>query len=87
LTPFSPKSFFTNFSASALRSARQYVSKDELTLSSMLDLVGRECEGGEQLHHYLHDYPSHSGCRRDLGVDIETIQKAFYRLEQFNGRF
>jgi hypothetical protein len=62
-------------------------SKDELTWSSMLNLVCREREGGEQLYHYLHDYLCYSGRRRDVGVNVETIQKAFYRLEQFNGRF
>jgi hypothetical protein len=42
----------------------------------------REREGGEWLHHYLHDYLGQGRCRRDLGVNVETFQKVFYRLEQ-----
>ena len=66
---------------------RQCINKDELTWSSLPNLVCHDREGGEQLHHYLHNYLRHSGCRRDLGVNVETIQKAFYRLKQFNDRF
>jgi len=51
---------------------------------ALFDLFGHEGEGGEQLHQYLHDYLSHSFRRRDLGVNFEALQEAFYGLEQFD---
>jgi len=50
------------------------------------DLFGRECEGGEQLHQYLHNNLSHSFHRRDIGVDVEALQDVFYGFEQLDNR-
>jgi hypothetical protein len=48
------------------------------------DMFCHEREGGEYLHQYLHDYLSHGRCRRDLSVNVETLRKVFYRLEQIH---
>ena len=60
------------------------ISEDGLTWSPLPNLFCHECEGGEKLHHYLHDYLSHSRCRRDFGVNVEAFQEVLYGLEQFD---
>jgi hypothetical protein len=49
-------------------------------------LFGQQRKGREQLHKYLDNYLGHSGRRRDLGIDIEALQKMFDQLEQVNQR-
>jgi hypothetical protein len=49
-------------------------------------LFGHQGEGGEQFHEDLDDHLGHSGCRGDLGIDIESIEKVVNQLEQVNQR-
>ena len=52
--------------------------------SSLFNLFGRKREGGEQLHQYFDRHLSHGDCMRNLGIDLEAIQKMFDRLELIN---
>ena len=49
-----------------------------VTLSSVLDLFDRQREGGERLHKYL---DNHNDRRRELDVDVKTIQEVLNRLK------
>jgi hypothetical protein len=50
----------------------------------LLNLLSGQRKGGKQLREYLDNHLSHSDCRRDLGIDVEVIQKAFEGLEQID---
>ena len=81
LSRFSTKELLNQLFYVASSQSIQYLTKDGLTWLSFLNLFGRQRKGGEQLHKYLDNEFSHSVCRRDLGIDVETIQKVFNRLE------
>jgi hypothetical protein len=57
------------------------ISGEALTWLSLLDEFGRKPEDGKQLHEGLHEGLRHSGCVRDLGTNVEMLQKGFNRLE------
>ena len=48
----------------------------------MLCLFGHQRECGEQLHEYLDNHLIHGFRRRDLGVDIESIEEVSNGLEK-----
>jgi hypothetical protein len=60
------------------------LTNDRLTESSPFYLFGRQREYGEQLHKYLDNHAVHSVRRRDLGIDLEAIEKVSNRLEQIS---
>ena len=62
----------------------QYVTENELTWLSLFNLFCRQRKGREQLYEYLDHHLIHSNRRRDLGIDIESLQKVFDRLKQIN---
>jgi hypothetical protein len=67
-----------------LHSFRQNLSEEELTLLTLLDEFGRQRKDEEELQKRLHDSLRHSGCRKDLGIDVEVFQKGLDRLEEIN---
>ena len=68
---FSPRSFFTNLPV--FRSVKCHTSQDELTKSTLLNLFGRNSEGGEQFHHYLHQNVFQGLRERDLAESAEDM--------------
>ena len=61
-------------------------ARDGLTGEFLLDLLGDQSDGGEQFHHDFDEYLSHGSCWGDFGIDVETIEEVFYRLEQVDER-
>jgi hypothetical protein len=55
----------------------QYLTKDGLTWFSLLDFLGHQRKCGEKLHEYLDNYLGHGDSGRDLGIDVEAVQKLF----------
>ena len=53
-----------------------------LTKFSLLCLIGRQRECGEQVHENLDNYLIHCFCWRDVGIDLEAAEEATNRLEQ-----
>ena len=53
-------------------------------LVTLFNLFAHKCEDAEQLHQCLDKHLGHGDCRRDLGIDIEVIEKMFDRHEQIN---
>jgi len=61
LTSFSPRIFFTNFTAP--RSVERRMGRDALTWSPLFDLLGNEGDRRKYFYHYVYDDFSH-GRRR-----------------------
>src|ERR1700733_6663574 len=78
---FSPTSFPTSLS-SFISQVMNSLTDDELTNFSLLYLLGRQRECGEQLHEYLDNHLIHGFCGMDLGIDLEAIEEVPNRLEQ-----
>jgi hypothetical protein len=72
---FSPRSFLIIFSALIESGNIICRMEDGLTWLSLFNLFCHQRKSGEQLHEYLGNYLSHSVCRRNLGIDVEAIQK------------
>jgi hypothetical protein len=75
------KELLKNFFYVSLSQVILYIAEDGLTWFSLFNLFGRQRERGEQLDEYLDKYLIHSVCRRDLGIDVEALQKVIDRLE------
>jgi hypothetical protein len=71
------KEFLEDLHCIQISSSRviQFLSEYELTWFSPGNLFGRQRKGREQFHEYLDHHLSNSDCRRDLRIDIETLQK------------
>ena len=70
---FSPRTFLTNFSV--LHSAKRYANQDVLTKSSLLDLLGYECEGRKKLYDYLHENVCQGWRRRDPNINAKPAEE------------
>jgi hypothetical protein len=79
---FSPRSFFISFSV--LHLVKCPTNQDELTKSSLLDLLGRKSEGREQFDHYLHQNVCQGRRRREPGVDTESAEEVLKGREQID---
>ena len=58
------------------------LTNDRLTEFSPSYLFRRQRECGEQLHKYLGNHAVHCVRTRDLGIDLEAIEKVSNRLKQ-----
>ena len=63
-----------------------HTSQDELTKSTLLNLFGRNGEGGEQFHYYLHQNVFQGLRKRDLGINTKSVEELFEGLEQIYER-
>ena len=81
---FSPRSFFTNFSV--FHSAKCHISQDELTKSTLLNLLGGKSEGGEQFHYYFHQNGFQGLRKRDLCINTESAKELVEGREQIYER-
>jgi hypothetical protein len=81
---FSPRSFFTNFSV--LHSVKHHISQDELTKSTLLNLLGGKSEGGEHFHYYLHQNGFQGLRKRDLAINTKSAKELVEGREQIYER-
>ena len=70
---FSPQTFLTNFSV--LHSAKRHTNQDVLTNSSLLDLLGYQCEGRKKLYDYLHENVCQGWRRRDPNINTKSAEE------------
>ena len=81
---FSPRSFFMNFSVLYLVMCRN--NQDELTKSSLLDLLGCESESEKKFYYDFHQNVCQGGRRRDPGIDTEPAEEVLEGRKQIDER-
>jgi hypothetical protein len=74
---FSPRTFFINFSAP--HSVKCHANQDVLTKSTLLDLLGYECKGGEEFYNYLHENVCQGWRRRDPNINTKSAKEVLER--------
>ena len=79
---FSPRSFPIKFSDFHLVNRRN--SHDELTKSSLLDLLGSKSEGGDKFYDNLHQNVCHGWRRRDRGINTKSGEEILEGGEKVN---
>ena len=62
-----------------LHSVKRHPNQDELTESSLLDLLGYECEGTEKLDDYIHENVCQGWRRRDPNINIKSAEEVLER--------
>ena len=79
----SPNNFFANCSAKRSEVVAYHYSKTLLTESSSIDLFLRQGKYRNQLDHYLRNNIRHQRVKRDLGINMETLEEVPNALKEF----
>ena len=62
-----------------LHSVERHPNQDELTKSTLLDLLGYECERTEKLDDYLHENVCQGWRRRDPNINTKSAEEVLER--------
>ena len=57
---------------------------EQLTRSSLFNLLCCDRKKSQHLHHYFHDYIHHFRRRCHLNVDLETLEEIFHALKDID---
>jgi hypothetical protein len=75
------KNFLYEFLCVALSESTE-PARTRLTQSSLLDLPRCQSKSSENLHQYLYDNVRYGCCKRDLCIDVESVQEVPDGFEQ-----
>jgi len=84
LISFSPRIFFTNFSAEL--SKRNTSTRTRHTQSSLLDLPHCHSKSRENFHHDFYDIVGYCWHKRDPCINVESAEESLNGLEQVDKR-